>query len=233
MGFFDSVGNAAKRAQLNAEMALLDREMATRKKAFGVELYDLISAQHAKNRVHADDTSMEAMVLDLPSVFKHMEKDMEEPLQKTSKEVRVMEREKRDLQQQAARIEAQKEKSFSDSAKSVELSARVAYLDREMKIKKEQFGLDAWEAAVDSKWMHETLAEGVHNAKDGLGMITGAVGGLVKGTKGTVTKTLGKLSAEEREIEQCVNKAKADVKKIQDKKDMKNRELEAIIAGKH
>ena len=228
MGFFESVGNAAKRAKLNTEIALLDREMATRKKAFGVELYDIIHKQHEQQYQNKTDGG----VLEMPVIFKTIENEIQEPLAKASKEIREMDREKRALVEQMEALGTDASdgmgKRMSDGAKSAELSVKIAYLDREMKLRKEQFGLDVYEAAAGPQWMHQALSDGLKDKK-GLDIVTGAVGGLVKGTKGTVTKTLGKVSGDEREIENCVHKAKADIQIIKDDKKTKNRQLEAII----
>ena len=104
---------------------------------------------------------------------------------------------------------------------------KVAYLDREMFLLKEKFGLEVWESVSRVQWLHDAVASETKN-KSGLGIVTGAVGGLAKGVKGTVTKTLGKVSGDERVIEVCVNKAKGDVKFIEENKRRKQSEIDAI-----
>jgi hypothetical protein len=233
MGFFDAISDTAKRAQLNAEIALIDREMTAQKKAFGIALYDIIDKQHKRKQKSSSDNSF--IPLEMPGIFQTIENEIREPWEKYSREIRDMERDKKDLETQVAVLEASKEegmsKRLSDGAKTAECNVKIAYLDREMKIRKEQFGLAVYDAATSNKWMHEAVADGF-KGKGSLDAFKGAVGGIVSGTKGTVTKTLGKLSADEREIETCVNKFKGEIDNKEEERSRKSRELEAIIGSK-
>mmetsp|Transcript_100906 Transcript_100906/g.151206 ORF Transcript_100906/g.151206 Transcript_100906/m.151206 type:complete len:232 (-) Transcript_100906:288-983(-) len=230
MGFFDSIGNAATKAKLSAEIALIDRELNTRKKAFGVELYDVIDKQQKRN---------EGAILETPGLFKTIENEIKGPLEKCSKEMHILELEKRNMANELELMEAKRMnaaeagglgKTMADTAKGAELNVKMAYLDREMLIKKEQFGLEVWDNVSGVQWLHEAVVNETKN-KSGLGIVTGAVGGLAKGVKGTVTKTLGKVSGDERAIEGCVNKAKQEVKVLEDKKKSKQTEIN-VIDGK-
>ena len=49
MGFMDSLGNAGRRAQLTAEVTMVNRDLVARKKQLGVDLFDLIEKQ-SKNK---------------------------------------------------------------------------------------------------------------------------------------------------------------------------------------
>jgi hypothetical protein len=227
MGFFESIGNAAQSTKLRGEIALIDRELATRQKAFGVELYDIVASQQAN---HKDD------ILETPSLFQTVENEIREPLEQCSKDVRVMEMEKRNIANELELMEVRRMRDaegggmgqrMSDSAKATELNVKAKYLDREMLLRKEKFGLEVWDKVASVQWLHQAVVSETKN-KSGLGIVTGAVGGLAKGVKGTVTKTLGKASGDEREIEACVDKAKKDVKFIEEKKRRKQTEMDAI-----
>lgn len=234
MGFFDAIGDTAKRAKLTGEIALLDREMTTRKKSFGVELYDIISKQQKINMKN------DMFLLEAPPIFKTVENEIQEPLDKYSKEIRVMELELKTIEDQIELQEAKKIRdahsttssgvgqSMKTKAKDAELYVKIKYLKREMLLRKEQFGLEVWDAAAGPSWLHEAVINETKD-KSGLGMVTGTVGGLVKGVKGTVTKTLGAMSSDEREIATCVNKAKDDIKKIDDQKRQKEKEVAMIV----
>jgi hypothetical protein len=231
MGFFDSIGNAATKGKLNTEIALIDRELATRKKAFGVELYDVVDKQQKRNA---------GAVLETPGLFKTIENEMKEPLEKCSKDMHVMEMEKRNMGNELELMEAKRlsaadagglGKGMSEMAKGAELNVKIAYQDREMLLRKEQFGLEVWDNVSGVQWLHEAVVNETKN-KSGLGILTGAVGGLAKGVKGTVTKSLGKVSGDEKAIEACVNKAKQEVKVLEDKKRSKQAEINAIDGKK-
>merc|ERR1712037_933155 len=104
-------------------------------------------------------------------------------------------------------------KSMADKAKEAQFFVRIKYLDRQIYLKKEQFGLAVWDKVEEQQWFHEALLNETKD-KSGLGVITGTVEGLTKGIKGTVGKTIGVVSSDEREIATCVNKAKEDVKSM-------------------
>ena len=234
MGLFDAIGDTAKRAKLSGEIALLEREMTTRKKAFGVELYDIISKQQKVNMKNDN------FLLETPPIFKTTENEIQEPLMKYSKEIRVMELELKTIEDQMELQEAKKIRdarggrssgvgqSAKEAAKDAEFYVKIKYIKREMLLRKEQFGLEVWDAATGPSWIREAVVNETKD-KSGLGVVTGTVGGLMKGMKGTVTKTLGAMSSDEREIATCVNKAKEDMKKLEDQKRTKENEVATIV----
>lgn len=234
MGFFSTIGDAANRAKLTGEIALIDRDIATRKKRFGVELYDLIDRKEKEGK-HARGATLKT-----PSVFKIIENEIKDPLDKFSKEIRVLELQKRGVENEVELLgarqyrdvgaaSAEMGRNVTDKAKEAQLFVKAKYLDRQMLLQKEQFGLAIWDMVEQQQWIHEALADETKN-KSGIGVITGTVGGLKKGIKGTVAKTLGAVSSDEREIAACVNKAKEDVKSMVENKKRKEREVAAIVS---
>eukprot|EP00584_Thalassiosira_punctigera_P010215 CAMPEP_0172546856 /NCGR_PEP_ID=MMETSP1067-20121228/16528_1 /TAXON_ID=265564 ORGANISM="Thalassiosira punctigera, Strain Tpunct2005C2" /NCGR_SAMPLE_ID=MMETSP1067 /ASSEMBLY_ACC=CAM_ASM_000444 /LENGTH=239 /DNA_ID=CAMNT_0013333845 /DNA_START=95 /DNA_END=814 /DNA_ORIENTATION=- len=234
MGFFDAIGDVANRAKLTGEIALLDRDITVRKKQFGVELYDIVDKHEKQKKKGANS------MLEIPGIFKTIEHEIKEPVDKLSKEIRVLELEKRgvenEIELQGARqyrdvgtpASVGLGKNVADKAKEAQLFVQIKYLDREMLIRKENFGLAIWDAVSEQQWIHEALADETKD-KHGLGVIAGTVGGLTKGIKGTVAKTLGAFSSDEREIAACVNKAKEEVKSMEEKKRRKEMAVAAII----
>ena len=61
--------------------------------------------------------------------------------------------------------------------------------------------------------------------------MTTALQGVVKGTKTTLTKAIGKLSPEEREVEACVDAAKRDISVFEEKKSEMLLENEILVTG--
>mmetsp|Transcript_15628 Transcript_15628/g.29637 ORF Transcript_15628/g.29637 Transcript_15628/m.29637 type:complete len:238 (-) Transcript_15628:154-867(-) len=237
MGFFDIVGDAANRAKLTGEIALIDRQITTRKKAFGVELYDVIDKQEKQKN------NGSGSMLQTPEIFKTIEHEIKEPLEKFSKAIRVLELKKRGVENEVELVGARQYrdvgtpasagvgKNVAEKAKEAQLFVQIKYLDRQMLIQKEQFGLAVWDMVSEQQWIHEALVDETKN-KSGLGIITGTVEGLTKGIRGTVVKTLGAVSSDEREVAACVNKTKEDVKSMMENKQRKERAVADIVGKK-
>lgn len=233
MGFMDSLGNAGRRAQLNGEVTLIDREMVTRKKALGVELYDIIEKQSESS----------CGLLSTPSVMKNIEREIRGPLDVCSDEVRKLTMEKKELENQLELIEARQEREkyssnnswtrrVSDTATETKIWAQVKLLDSQIKAKKEQFGLDCWDTLSQPAWLHDAMKHETQTKQGVGGVVGGVVSGVVKGTKGTVGKMVGKLSNNERAVEKCVQTAKSDIDFMEESKRRKLSELDRIINKK-
>lgn len=237
MGFLDGISSTARKAQLHAEISLVDRELASRKRAFGVELYDKIASQNKR----ASGLEAASAVL-----FQAIENSIREPLTACSDDVRRLELEYDEKKREKELIEIRQEKAalgenpasntisrrIANQANLAQLAVQTTLLEREMKQRKEQFGLEIWDIVSSPQWLHETVSKETKNSTGAVGTVTGAVGGLVKGTKGTIAKTLGKMSGKEREIEDCVNKAKEDVRFLEMKRSNKVTEIDLINRSK-
>ena len=103
---------------------------------------------------------------------------------------------------------------------------KIKLLNREIVDRKGQFGLEAYDIVCSNhEWMHDAVIKETKEASSGLDVVTGVVGGLMNGIKGTVSNvvetTRSAVSPEEKEIMDCVKKAKEDVKDMEnDKKDV-------------
>lgn len=145
MQWITSAKKAATKAKINAEILLLDREIETRKKAFGVELYDLIAGIESKER---------NAILPTPALFKPIESEIKEPLEACRAEVEEKLTDKHakenDLLLLTVRMEnelpavtasetvAKAGKWVSSSGTEAKLQYEMMILDREIKIRKEQ-----------------------------------------------------------------------------------------------
>jgi hypothetical protein len=243
MGFLDSIGNAARKAQLHTEISLVDRELIARKRAFGVELYDKISTQRKQTN------QLEAATA---GVFQAIENTIKDPLTTCSDDIHRLELECSEKKREKELIEIRQEKAalgeknaatntmskrITNQATLAQLAVQTTLLEREMKQRKEQFGLEVWDVVSSPRWLHETIPHETtkkNSTGDGglTGTVSGAVNGLLKGTKGTIAKTLGKMSSKEREIEECVNKAKEDVYFLETKRSNKVTEIDVINRSK-
>jgi hypothetical protein len=225
MGFFDAVQNAGTRAKLNGEIVLIDRELVARKKLFGIEIYELVDSLDDKRK--GDLVSM-------PGFFKGVEAQMKQPLDDCRKEVRLMQGERAALERERSQLESSRERDtkpsvgsfFSNTSTDASLNVQITMLDRKIKARKEDFGLHAWEFVSKDQSITGNVTAETKKAT-GLGKVTGAIGGLTKGVASGVTAGLGKLSKDERAVQECLEKAKEDVGFMERSKERKN----AIIAG--
>lgn len=207
-----SVQNAAQRTKLQGEVALLEREATARKKLFGIELYDMLQRLDKKNR---------GDVLHFPSGS--IEKSIKEPLEECSKDVLLLEGELAEKETELESLEVRRERDttggigkwVSNTSTEGSLNVRMKLLERKIKIRKEDFGVQIWDAVSSGVVVKNSSSDVDNNKKKkkgGLGKVRGAIGGVVN----VATNSLGKLSADNRAIEQCLEKAKEDVQYIEE-----------------
>jgi hypothetical protein len=209
MGFMDSVQNAGLRARLNGEILLIDRDLVARKKLFGVEIYDAIDVIEKKNKT---------AILSTPNLFKGIEAQIKEPLELCRNEIRLMEGDKASKESEQTHLEVKRERDtksnigtwVSRSSADAKLTVEIALLERQIKIRKEKFGLDIWDIVAHPTSLVENITTETKK-EAGLGKVTGAMGGLAKGVTSKIAVGLGKLSSDERTIQDIVEKAKEDV----------------------
>jgi hypothetical protein len=72
---FDSITRGAKKAKLRAAIVLVDREIASRQRAFGVEVYDKIASLDRSQSIST------------PAVFHAIETQMKIPLEQCRTDV--------------------------------------------------------------------------------------------------------------------------------------------------
>ena len=216
MGFLSGIGNAARRTQLNAEIVLVDRELVARKREFGVELYDLIASQQTSKAI-----------IKAPTAFKKIENKIKVPLELCSKDVQAFQATILIKEDEAFKIDAKRVdpsrkigKKITDTAKESKLYVQVKQAQRQMRLRKEEFGLEIWDivagiATVDAE----------KPKKDGWKLVKNSIG---KGIKGTVAKAVAKVDKDEMDVKACVQRAKRDIKTIEDQKQRRMNEIERM-----
>ena len=219
MGLMDSLQNAGQRAKLNGEVLLLDRDITARKKVFGVEIYDIINAIEKKNKT---------AILTTPALFKGIEAQIGTPLEACRREIGLWEGDIAGKESELAVLEVKRERDtkgnfgtwVSRSSTDAKLTVEIALLERQIKQRKEQFGIEIWDIiSQPTSIVANVTAE--TQSKSALGKVTGALGGITKGVASNISSGLGKLSADERAVQECVNKAKEDVGFMERSKDRK------------
>lgn len=134
-----------RKFQLQAEVALLDRDVTNRQRSFGVELYDLIEKQRIETRAQIDRTIRETeggvavapeSVESFLKIFRAIENEIREPLESCRKDVTEMEE-----------------------------SRRPGFPPLFIQRRKEAFGIEVWPIVSGPKWLHnESLGEDLKTA---------------------------------------------------------------------
>jgi hypothetical protein len=224
MGFFASVQNAATKVKLQGEIALVDREIKARQQQFGIDLYNVVSLNE-KSKVGTFKT---------PSLFHAAASEIKLPFDECHAEIKVFQNELDAKTQEYDKIELSRERyvrptqgnneafttrtgnRVSDYARESKLVVQMTLLGRQIKQRKEQFGVDVCALSVASK-------------KDARGK-TGTFGGKATGVKKGLAGQLSKLSGDESKIQEVIDIAKKDVDMLEKKKASKEREIALLDA---
>ena len=216
-----------QKIKLRAEVAVLDHDATKRQKAFGVELFDLIEKQKIDIRAQIEKTMDEN---------KSNTNSTEKETKTTEGDVSQVENFLKVFQTIENEITGPLEGCRADIAKMTESN----FLPLLIKRRKEEFGVEIWPIVSSPKWLHESLEGDLKKALEDdtvdknnqLGnLVNVAIKGVVKGTKTTLTKAIGKLSPEEREVETCVMVAKEEVAVFEQKRTEKLMEIEDLVSG--
>jgi len=193
-GLWDKVKNATNRTKLQGEVLLHEREIKARQQRFGVELFDLLSSEKG------------AFVIKTPGIFQANQEQVKGPFERCRNDVDAFQMEKNAHQEQIDFFQSSKERAapaysardkvakasewVSNTGNEGKLHAHVVLLDRKIKQRKQEFGVEVYD-----------LLE-YKPAESG-------------GVKGAVSNTFSKFNQKEKEIEQCVEQVKKDVAFIQ------------------
>ena len=184
-GFFGKVKNTGLKAKLQGECALLDRELKARKQKFGVDLYDLLRQQEKSSNVLGVKTPKPTLGSFRSQIQEHWDKVHTDILaleqkqeamrvEKTHEEVRR----ERGTPAITAKERVQKAGGYvASTGKETKLMAQIALMDRDIKKRKEQFGLDVYDAAVQ-----------VIGGKNAAGVNTGFKAGVKNAVRGGLVK---------------------------------------------
>lgn len=220
--FFSKMKNTGIKAKLQGECTLLDREAKARKAKFGIDLYDLMREQEkAPVMGGVLGSKSKANSAGAPGSFKsrikeHWElvrgdikaiEDKQEAmrLEKVHEEVR---RERGMPAVTAKEKMANAGSAVSSRTKETKLLAQITMMDRDVRLRKEKFGVDVYEAAV------EVVGKGNTGFKSGV--------------KNAVRGGLMKVSEHEQRIQHCVEVAAREVGTIERSKQTRMREIEQL-----
>ncbi len=200
MGLWGNVKNAAERTKLRGDIVLAQRGIVARKKRFGVEFFDILTS---------DKQNLLGVSAGTLSVFKKDGKndELREAFEQTRDDIRGKQANKDQLQNKLDIMEvkgthtmpdvtmgqklSKTGKMFSNAGTGTKLRAQMTLLDREMKIRKEEFGLEVFELAKSTEDKEK------------------------KGIKGAISKAMTGLSEQEKEIQKIVDTAKKDVETLE------------------
>lgn len=236
MGFLDHVQSAALQAKGKGEIALLDREMTTCKKAFGIALFDLMltidkAAVKAKMKTPyllACYSNVESAAL--MSCYEVAKADVTKLLNKKSLKERELDFLELEGLNQPTDTAVQKAKAagnwFANAGTETKLIASLALLDREIRIQKEAFGLKVYNLLPgDSPQLLVTMKGTTADTKNA---------GFIKQMAEEGTKLKDKalesshLMSIEGDIRTCIDDAKVDIERIQLKKDKKLQDISIL-----
>mmetsp|Transcript_30351 Transcript_30351/g.56931 ORF Transcript_30351/g.56931 Transcript_30351/m.56931 type:complete len:220 (-) Transcript_30351:120-779(-) len=208
MTWWDKVKNSAQKTKLRADIALAERESNGRKKRFGVDMYDVLTNDKQKLLGVAAGT-----------LFKGSQEELKAAFEKARDDIAGMQARKDELQKKRDVLEVKGAhtmpdttigekankagKAVADAATDQKLRAQMALIDREMKIRKEEFGLEIFgyvEVSEEKK----------------------------KGLKGAVTSAITNLSDHEKDIQSVIDTAKKDVDTIEKKIESLNRQMNIL-----
>mmetsp|Transcript_25992 Transcript_25992/g.29738 ORF Transcript_25992/g.29738 Transcript_25992/m.29738 type:complete len:236 (-) Transcript_25992:119-826(-) len=233
MGIFDKVKNAAEKIKLQGEITLLNHNVKTRKKEFGIEFWDLLLAIEKKRKQNPS-------TLRLPGgVFQKIETSITEHLEQCRKDMNLIEGERLEYEQELTKVEVRKDKVVTSSIGSFVTNAgseanfklRIVKSERDGKIRKEKFGIDIWDIVVASTSSeHEQrpsldAADKKKSVKSVLGNMKGAIR---KGVKDGMENVTSKLSKDEAGVQECIQKAKDNVTYIERSIERKKSIIESI-----
>ncbi len=194
------------KTKLRGEILLAEREGRARKKRFGVDLYDLLT-----------NDKQTLLGVSAGTLFKGANDDgeLKLALERSRDDIAGMQVRKDEKQKELDVLEikgshtmpsytvgqkmSQAGRAVSDAGVAAKLRTQMALLDREMKIRKEEFGLEVFDLVKDS-------------AESGKGPMA----------------SISSVSVQEKGIQEVIDQAKNDVAAIETKMRSKEREIGMI-----
>jgi hypothetical protein len=147
MGLLDSVKNAATKTKMRGELSMIDREITKTKYKHGVLIYDVLGQRHHSTATSDNDqlplegleAAFMASMEDMQDIFvKRSEKDDKIDALEAKGESRVGGTTAGERAKNAGR-------SMLDAGASTKLKTEMAFYDREMRVRKEIFGIQVFQ----------------------------------------------------------------------------------------
>jgi hypothetical protein len=227
MGIFDNVKKGALKTKLRGEMAILDQQIKSQKCAFGVQLYDLMTAAQQQKK----QTQM-------PSIFHAKSGEIQAPYDECQRDIQVKLNDRDAKALEVERLAVNLDRALpattnrdqvkqagnwvSAKSNAGKLHVRMALLDRDINHRKEQFGLQVFDLLV--------VGGSSSSSSSAFSSATAGDGGGIKSKLASVAGLSG-LQTSEKEIQACIAAAGRDVAILQSRKDAKQREMDAIDDG--
>lgn len=206
MNLLGKAKRSAQNAKMRGEILVLERQALGRKKVFGVEFYDLIT--NDKNKL---------LGISAGTIFKGQREELKEPFERARDDIGGKQVQK-DIHQKDldvmevkgahtlpdATVGQKVNKAgavMSNAAFATKLAGKMALLDREMKIRKEEFGIEVFEYFSEPK------------------------DGKRPSMKKRLSQKLSTVTQHEKDIGGCIEAAKSDVAEIEDKIKSKRRQI--------
>ncbi len=247
-----------RKFQLQAEVAVMDHDITKRQKAFGIELFDLIEKQRIDMRHNIEDAMKKEgeekdegqlkltprqssspikpeAIESVLKVFQTIENEIRGPLQSCKDDVDRM----TEANYLPLLIQKRKE-AFGVEVWPIVSEPKWLHESLEGDLKKalaEESGSTTGSTSANANAANapKTVADGENETTskdDPLGkFVNAAIKGVVKGTKTTITKAIGKLSPEQRAVEDMVNNAKNDIAIVEAQKSEKMTEISELVQG--
>jgi hypothetical protein len=223
MGIFDNIRKSAVKTKLQAEIALLERQITQQKAALGVELYDKMVAQQNSNKVPGVNVS-----IPIPSnIFPHNADAIRDQLDECRRDLQPKVNERNACTIELEKLAAVRERAdpkqdtmskagawMSNTSKDAELRVRIKLLDREIYQRKEKFGIDVFDIVVQNVNDNE--------GKSGNALTAGI---------GKIGQLAGVSNKAEKEIQDCIQMAARQVAVLCQQIESKKREIAAVDVG--
>jgi len=224
-GFFGKIKNTGIKAKLQGECTMIDREMKARKFKFGVELYDLLREQETSAGGNVMSTLGIKAPKGVPATPGSFKGRIQEHWDKVREDISELERKQEAMRVEKTHEEVRRERgvpaisakekianaggALQSHGKETKLMAQIALIDRDIKKRKEQFGVDVYMKAVE-------IIDKKGNS------------GLKSGVKNVMRGGLMKVSEHEQKIQRCVENAARDVGTMERSKETRLKEIDAL-----
>lgn len=210
MSMWDKVKKSGQKTKLRGNIVLLEREATARKKVFGIDLYDMMT--NDKNKL---------LGVTAGTLFKGQQTELKEPFEKAKDDIYGIQAQKDIKQKDLDVLEVKGANTLPDStinqkmskagraisnaSNGTKLQAQMALLDREMKIRKEQFGVEVFDL---SKASDEKESKG--------------------GLRASISNSLSNITQQEKDIQAVIDKGKKDVGVIESRIKSKQSEINML-----
>jgi hypothetical protein len=159
MGFLDRMKKTAAKTKLRGEMVLIDQKIASRKKIFGVDLYNVLADWESNHK------DQEPPIKGIQLILKAAREDIFELFKKrhaNDEQLDDIEFQKEQTETAASAKDKAKNAGrwISRTGTATKLKAQIAYYDREMRLRKEIFGVLSFdELDLASQEINKVMAD--------------------------------------------------------------------------